>query len=324
MSTEGLVSVIVPVYNVEDYLPHCLSSISAQTYGNLEIILVDDGSTDGSGKLCDDFAAADSRVRVIHQANSGPWAARNRGHEEARGEYLFFPDADDYFHSAIVATLLEAINLGGIRHPLSICGYMKTTSGCEDTESALSPGFSVLSRDGLFTRLFARESDAPQWNKLYRASAIAGLRSREYPRAQDLDFNMRFFTGIRSAVYVDACLYYWVQHPMSLTKASDSLALHYECATRMTYLNYMDMAPGDRAAAGPYLLHFLFKRMVFYKNYSRRMGTSGEVFPVCRKYLKDTIKDYLSCGRFGLLKYFVVMLNYTPGLASLLIRASGN
>ena len=84
MPIQPLVSVIVPVYNVEGYLPRCLSAISEQTYHNLEIILVDDGSTDGSGAICDEFAGNDSRARVIHQPNTGLWAARNAGHDVAK------------------------------------------------------------------------------------------------------------------------------------------------------------------------------------------------------------------------------------------------
>ena len=92
-----LVSVIVPVYNIEDYLPRCLACIEMQTYRNLEIILVDDGSTDGSGRICDEFAAKDSRVRVIHHPeNIGLWAARNTGQDAATGDYLWFPDGADY------------------------------------------------------------------------------------------------------------------------------------------------------------------------------------------------------------------------------------
>ncbi len=110
---EELVSVIVPVYNIEAYLPHCLECIEAQTYKNLEIVLVDDGSTDGSGRICDEFAAKDPRARVIHQPNTGCWAASNAGQDAATGEYLWFPDGDDYFHKDIIRLMYEAINTVG-------------------------------------------------------------------------------------------------------------------------------------------------------------------------------------------------------------------
>ena len=90
-----MISVIIPVYNTKQYLSDCLNSILAQTYTELEILFVDDGSTDGSSDLLDSFAAMDKRIRVIHQENGGVCAARNRGIDEARGEYLSFIDSDD-------------------------------------------------------------------------------------------------------------------------------------------------------------------------------------------------------------------------------------
>ena len=90
------ISVIVPVYNVMAYLTRCVDSIRKQTYRNLEILLVDDGSTDGSAGLCDELADSDPRIRVIHQKNSGVSAARNAGIQEACGEYVLFTDSDDY------------------------------------------------------------------------------------------------------------------------------------------------------------------------------------------------------------------------------------
>ena len=93
---EGVISVVVPVYNVADYLPACLDSILSQDYDALEVILIDDGSTDASGAICDDYAARDSRVRVIHQKNGGAAAAKNAGLRAAGGEYLSFVDSDDY------------------------------------------------------------------------------------------------------------------------------------------------------------------------------------------------------------------------------------
>lgn len=91
-----LISVIVPVYNIMDYLPRCVASLRRQTYANLEILLVDDGSTDGTGLLCDQLAAQDDRIRALHKENGGTSSARNMGIEEARGEFLGFVDSDDY------------------------------------------------------------------------------------------------------------------------------------------------------------------------------------------------------------------------------------
>ncbi|MDA3054605.1 MULTISPECIES: glycosyltransferase family 2 protein [unclassified Campylobacter] len=105
----SLISIIIPVYNVEKYLKECLDSVTNQTYKNLEIILVDDGSTDKSGEICDEFARQDSRIKVIHQKNQGQAAARNRALDIMQGEYLAFVDSDDMVDEAYIGTLFEMI-----------------------------------------------------------------------------------------------------------------------------------------------------------------------------------------------------------------------
>ena len=99
MKTFPFISIIIPVYRVEKYLRACVDSVLAQTYKNLEIILVDDGSPDNCGQICEEYAAKDGRVRVIHQTNQGVAAARNSGLEIATGEYIGFVDSDDYIDS---------------------------------------------------------------------------------------------------------------------------------------------------------------------------------------------------------------------------------
>lgn len=105
-----LISVIVPVYNAEKYLPKCLDSILAQTYKKLEIILVDDGSTDNSGKICDEYALKDSRIKIIHKQNGGVSSARNVALSVAKGEYIGFVDSDDYIDKDMYEYLLELIS----------------------------------------------------------------------------------------------------------------------------------------------------------------------------------------------------------------------
>ena len=105
---EPLISVIVPVYNVEKYLRTCVDSILVQSYSALEVILIDDGSTDGSPQICDQYAQQDPRIQVIHQKNAGLSAARNAGIDICRGEYLTFIDSDDFIHERFVELLLNA------------------------------------------------------------------------------------------------------------------------------------------------------------------------------------------------------------------------
>ncbi len=109
-----LISVIVPIYNIMEYLPRCVESIRNQTYGNLEILLIDDGSTDGTGKLCDEFAKKDSRIHVIHKENGGSSSARNVGIKASSGSYLGFVDSDDYIAPQMYEVLLHQLQESGM------------------------------------------------------------------------------------------------------------------------------------------------------------------------------------------------------------------
>lgn len=120
-----LISIITPVYNVENYIHRCVDSILNQTFSDFELILVDDGSPDNCGAICDEYAAKDSRVRVIHQKNVGQAAARNRALDMARGEWIAFVDSDDWVHPRFLEILLE--NALKNQAKISICGYDKVT-----------------------------------------------------------------------------------------------------------------------------------------------------------------------------------------------------
>lgn len=133
------VSVIVPVYNKKEYLGQCIDSILDQTYKRLEVILVDDASSDGSGEICDSYAELDDRVRVIHQENGGPTAACVAGMKAASGGYYMFVDSDDYVEPEMVAEMVS--RLKGVRGELVCCGYvMEKQRGTERVSGGVEPG----------------------------------------------------------------------------------------------------------------------------------------------------------------------------------------
>ena len=119
-----LISFIIPVYNVEKYLAQCIESVLVQSHDNIEIILVDDGSTDKSGEICDNFSKTDNRVRVIHQENRGASAARNAGLGIAKGNYIAFIDSDDYVSPSMAEKLLDAISKTD--SDLAMCNFAYT------------------------------------------------------------------------------------------------------------------------------------------------------------------------------------------------------
>ena len=132
MRQNPLVSVIIPVYNVQDFLRECLNSVVHQSYSNLEILLIDDGSTDASGEICDEYARSDARVRVIHKSNGGQASARNAALELVRGEFLTFVDSDDVADADLVRTLLNLIKTFGVK--IAMCGYKAFESSAQIAE----------------------------------------------------------------------------------------------------------------------------------------------------------------------------------------------
>ena len=312
MPTEPLVSVIVPVYNVEDYLPRCLSAISEQTYHNLEIILVDDGSTDGSGAICDQFAGLDSRARVIHQPNTGLWAARNAGHDAAKGEYLFFPDADDFFSRDLISVLFNAINCGD-GYDLAICRMRMTDADTplEDIPSLGEIRMTEKSQDDLFGDLFARDEGDQyaifMWNKLFRASFVKDFRTRDYARSQDKDYMIRLFFKLDKAVLVENRLYYWVQRKGSLSREQVAWYLFHGCRARICYSNLMTL-PEEGRRFSHYLLDELYVRMLFWRSVAWDKPERNTVVLECTEMLKNTKRDYRRCREIPLWKRIVCLL----------------
>ena len=126
---QDLISVIIPVYNVEKYLKRCMDSVLKQTYSNIEIIIVDDGSTDTSGSLCDEYWKKDSRITVFHKENGGLSSARNFGLERVSGNYVCFIDSDDFIHENYISFMYDKI----IKNDADIC-YCKSTKFTDDVQ----------------------------------------------------------------------------------------------------------------------------------------------------------------------------------------------
>jgi glycosyltransferase involved in cell wall biosynthesis len=169
-----LISVIIPVYNVAACLARCVESVIGQTYGNLEIILVDDGSTDRSGAMCDQFAARDSRIRVIHKPNGGLSDARNAGIDIARGEYLTFIDSDDSVECDYVAYLYELVCAYGTK--MSICSHRVVYENGTVLEKQTGERGSLDRKVVLERILYDEDIDLSAWAKLYHRSLFDSIR----------------------------------------------------------------------------------------------------------------------------------------------------
>lgn len=215
---QELISIIVPVYNVEQYLKRCVESIIHQTYSNLEIILVDDGSKDSSGKMCDEYAAEDSRIKVIHQENGGASAARNRGLAIAKGELIGFVDADDWILEDMYMYLYGLMK--EYHADISMCGFTRNPSHMEQD---VSEHIEVLSGDRLW-RYFYRQDGQPSCysicNRLYKKSAVEGIDFLEGRTTEDVLYTFEVYRRIQKAVKSELTKYLYFVNSNGVTRSS--------------------------------------------------------------------------------------------------------
>lgn len=218
----NLISIIIPVYNVEQYLDRCLDSIVNQTHLELDIILVDDGSKDSSSKICDTWARKDHRIHVIHQKNSGQAAARNAGLAIAKGKYIAFVDSDDVVEPDYISTMLNAAMTHNA--DLVICSFfdhMKldhmVTPLPDSVQSGLETFHFAISHDDWHYR--------PVWNRLYTRD-LCFRGGDMFPEGRACEDDLTFHKILPEAncvVTLSKPLYHYMDNPASITHASVSL-----------------------------------------------------------------------------------------------------
>ena len=214
-----LISVIIPIYKVEEYLNECLYSVVNQTCKNLEIILVDDGSPDNSPQMCDNWANQDNRIKVIHKANGGLSDARNAGIDIASGEYIAFVDSDDFIkldmleklHAALVKTDSDIAACG----ILTCEGEKQTAWGCRDTVGTPEQIYELLYNDTAYP--------VAAWNKLYRRSCWETLRFPVGKTCEDAFTTYQLIHKARRIVMIPEALYCYRIRPGSIMTSAFSL-----------------------------------------------------------------------------------------------------
>lgn len=252
-----LVSIIVPVYNAQDYVSYCINSLINQTYQNLEIILVDDGSTDNSGSICDSYAALDPRINVIHQKNGGISRAQNAGLDYATGTYIAFADNDD---------ILDAHNIEFLVHALESTGADMSkgrwqqfgvseldTIAQQASQGALEPASSTVFPNplGVYQTVFckslrllgdafgqhaeARYFNEANWCRLYRKELWDGIRFPEGMYAQDVMIAGDLYLRMNKVADIDCILYYWLQSAGSVTHHQRSTSFYHDNFTAGAY-----------------------------------------------------------------------------------------
>lgn len=223
------ISIIIPVYKVEQYLDKCVESVLAQTEKDLEIILVDDGSPDACPKMCDAWAARVPNIRVVHKANGGLSSARNAGIDVAQGDYIGFIDSDDYILPDMYECLLNALRAN--HADISICGYTyvdQVTGAADPVESgkcALKD--EVLSREEAYEKINAFRSGysfyVTAWNKLYKKEVFTNSRFPEGKLHEDEYSVHHFFRQCQRIATISKPLYMYVQRSGSIMNTGVSI-----------------------------------------------------------------------------------------------------
>lgn len=228
-----MVSVVVPVYNVEKYLDKCIQSLLAQTYTSLEIILVDDGSTDQSGEICDEWSSEFNNIKVIHQKNSGVSKSRNVGIQNAKGDYIGFIDADDYIACDMYENLVRAMTDGT---SVAVCGYSRILENSEETY--ISNCEPVISADEAIHRCLADDGWGLYiWNKLFSREAIFNeaypiLFPEDLTIGEDAVWLINVLLGCKKVSYHAEANYNYIQRTGSAVSLSKSSRKLQGCQSR--------------------------------------------------------------------------------------------
>lgn len=284
-----LISVIVPAYNVRPYLKRCMNSIIQQTYPYLEIILVDDGSTDGTGVLCDEIASSDPRVIVIHKENGGQAEARNRGIEIASGEFISFIDADDYIESDMYEQMAAALENDAVS--LVAVGMIITeTTGQNRVISA--PEKTYLTKEEAFMNLFEEGELLPSSsNKLFRKNLFDKVRYVNGIINEDTEIIFRIVDLCNHILLLDRAAYHYVLRDGSTTRSDFGLKDYhslsaYKSAIEVCKKNYPDLLP----YAYYYELREYYKAQVRLTNSGNYSNLRKQAFALRIKIVKDIMK----------------------------------
>ena len=219
-------SVIVPVYKVEKYIHKCVDSILNQTFTDFELILVDDGSPDNCGKICDEYAEKDSRVRVIHKENGGQSSARNRGLDVARGDIIGFVDSDDDIDVNMYQNLIEFMDKEAL--DLVFCDVY-LVRGTKIREQSMYSNNKVMSKkQGLNDNLVCKIDNAV-WNKIYKKEIFKNLRFTEGIVYEDVRIMYKIFDSIKKCGYLKKSLYYYYKRKNSTIAQSFNSKSRYDC-----------------------------------------------------------------------------------------------
>lgn len=315
---EQLISVIVPVYNVAEYLEECYQSIVSQTYKNLEIIFVDDGSTDDSGRLCDKFVEKDCRVHTIHKANGGLSSARNAGLKIASGDIISFIDSDDYPRN----DMFEKLFLCMTKYQVDIvcCDYSSSVQ-----RQILSGEIKLLKSNQAISLLLDNSGyRCYAWNKLYKKNLFEDIKYPEGELFEDIKTTYKLFKKVSEVCYLREDLYFYRIRESSITGAKftsrNREVVNAINAVRDDAYKWLDRAEFNRFIVGYifYYISFVKKALI------AKMEISPDVLNL-KKCIQSNIKNILKSDGIGMnLKLEIILFGVSPKVFEILLKKKNN
>lgn len=317
-----LISVIIPIYNVENYLNKCIDSVINQTYQNLEIFLVDDGSNDNCGIICDQYKKIDNRIKVIHKKNGGVSSARNLGLENVHGEYVIFIDSDDYLENNMIEKLFIEIN----KHnsDVSACNYFIESNESKIIALDICPTIfdNIQYKESLVN---SKSICGYLWNKLYRRSILMNdnnyiIFDENVKILEDLLFNLRVAENVKKVSYICDPLYHYIQRENSALNSNNILKMESSLSVYLKIIKELDKYNIEEV--NNYKLSYIIEGSLV-KIYSNKCHDIDIINNTIRKFLKENV--LLKTGKFKI-KIKAVVLLFFPNLYKLFkkIKGKGN
>lgn len=315
------VSIIVPVYNVEPYIKQCVESCLQQDYENIEILLVDDGSTDNSGIICDELKKMSAKIRVFHKENSGPSDSRNYGIEHSKGEFVIFVDSDDIVERELVSTLFKGIE--DYKCDIAICGFTHFNDG-EVPRFAHDTKYHFLNKeDAIIEFLYQRNIYPSSCAKIYRKGLLKNNKFVKGQQCEDNDFLFRVFLSCKK-VGLNKSLLYAYRHRIGSRTTSDFLEMDFDIIEIGKHIlkDSKEMGADVYRAAVTYQITNCLRIFMTTSN----KYYADERFQYCIDFIRDHFKETLKDNNVRLKVKVALIMNRIgiPASVMKLIRNSGN
>ncbi len=286
------VSIIVPVYNLEEYIENCIRSLLNQTYENIEILCIDDGSKDNSAAVIEKLIEEDNRVKYIHQENGGVSSARNKGLEVANGEYIMFVDGDDYMHYQAVEILVNSIELSDF--DIVCAPEFKTSLTDESMSEIVNYKCEETDHNGLFSYKYGSALGKSVWSKIFRNDVAKSVKFVEnFSNGEDANYIVKILCKDANVGVVDKNLYYY------FTRENSSVTSEFTQSKFSITLSFDDLCEylknSDYKFLKAYCLQYLFQSILYNRTCS--IGTPAQEYVLAEskrignKWLNDFKKN---------------------------------